>query len=150
MDIVNRLKDKKIKVREIPGWGSYLRQRWEESFVGHLNEQEKEGIHLSYSHGACGYLWHVFSYEKRDHLEQEQANQAFNNISKHQCYVFYQHSDYAFVIEDAAFIQVEDFLEKDDWDEEDMYIVDKDFTWTYVNTHEASCGPYFSEIVRRD
>ncbi|MGG0542680.1 DUF4275 family protein [Priestia aryabhattai] len=22
-------------------------------------------------------------------------------------------------------------------------MVDKDFTWTYVITHESSCGPYF-------
>ena len=25
----------------------------------------------------------------------------------------------------------------------DWYLVDKDFTWTYVQTHEADCGPYF-------
>ena len=25
----------------------------------------------------------------------------------------------------------------------DWYVVDKDFTWTYVQTHEADCGPYF-------
>ena len=29
----------------------------------------------------------------------------------------------------------------------DWYLVDKDFTWTYVQTHEADCGPYF---CRRD
>ncbi|MDE6456785.1 MAG: DUF4275 family protein, partial [Dysosmobacter sp.] len=25
----------------------------------------------------------------------------------------------------------------------DWYLVDKDFTWTYVHTHEGGCGPYF-------
>ena len=25
----------------------------------------------------------------------------------------------------------------------DWYLVDKDFTWTYVHTHEEDCGPYF-------
>jgi hypothetical protein len=25
----------------------------------------------------------------------------------------------------------------------DWYLVDKHFTWTYVHTHEADCGPYF-------
>ena len=150
MDIVNRLKDKNIKVREIPGWGSYLRNRWEEVFVGHLNQQEKEEIHLSYSDGACGYLWHVFSYEERDCLEKGQANQAFNNVSKGKCYVFYQHSDYAFIMENTELALASDFLEKDDCDEEDIYIVDRDFTWTYVNTHEESCGPYYGEIVGID
>lgn len=144
MDVVNRLRDKKIMVREIPGWGPYLRNRWEEIFARHLSDQEKEGIYL------CSYLWHVFSYEERDYLQKEQADQAFNNISKNKCYVFYQHSDYAFIIENAEPTLINDFLRKDDWDEEDIYIVDKDFTWTYVNTHERSCGPYFSKIVRSD
>lgn len=144
MDIVNRLKEKKVKVREIPGWGSYLRNQREESFVGHLSDQEKEEIYLD------GYLWHVFSYEERECLEKEQANQAFNNVFKNQCYVFYQHSDYAFIIEDAASVKVNNFIEKDDLYESDVYIVDKGFTWTYVNTHEGNCGPYFSKIVRRD
>ena len=28
-------------------------------------------------------------------------------------------------------------------DKHDVYLVDKDFTWTYVHTHEEACGPYF-------
>lgn len=28
----------------------------------------------------------------------------------------------------------------------DVYIVAKDFTWTYVRTHESACGPYFCII----
>ncbi|MDD3242482.1 MAG: DUF4275 family protein [Eubacteriales bacterium] len=27
--------------------------------------------------------------------------------------------------------------------ESDIYIVATDFSWTYVRTHEASCGPFF-------
>ena len=41
-------------------------------------------------------------------------------------------------------------MKKDDMDEEDIYVVDKEFTWTYVNTHERSCGPYFSKIKNED
>ncbi|MBT2723991.1 DUF4275 family protein [Bacillus sp. ISL-46] len=26
---------------------------------------------------------------------------------------------------------------------DDVYVVDKDFTWTYILTHEYFCGPYF-------
>ncbi|WP_082615037.1 DUF4275 family protein [Paenibacillus sp. Soil787] len=30
-------------------------------------------------------------------------------------------------------------------DEADIYVVDKEFNWTYVITHETGlCGPYFS------
>ena len=28
----------------------------------------------------------------------------------------------------------------------DWYLVDKDFTWTYVHTHEDDFGPYFCRI----
>ena len=31
----------------------------------------------------------------------------------------------------------------------DWYLVDKDFTWTYVHTHEADCGPYFCEVAKQ-
>ena len=30
--------------------------------------------------------------------------------------------------------------------EEDVYVVDENFTWTYVVTHENYCGPYFSKV----
>ena len=31
-----------------------------------------------------------------------------------------------------------------DQNEEDVYVVDEDFRWTYVHTHEDGwCGPYF-------
>ncbi|WP_429351212.1 DUF4275 family protein [Paenibacillus sp. 4624] len=36
---------------------------------------------------------------------------------------------------------------KADFDEQqDIYIFDKAFTWTYVHTHESMCGPYFYKI----
>ena len=55
MDIVNRLKIKKVQVREIPGWGPYIRQQWEDNFAEHLSYKEKEEIHLSYNGFAHGY-----------------------------------------------------------------------------------------------
>ena len=119
--------------------GTLLRQQWEDSFAEHLSYKEKEEIHLPH-----GYLWHIFSYEKRDCLKEMQANEAFNNVSKNTCYVFYQNSDYALIIENSTLMTASDFVQKDDFDEGDIFVVDKDFTWTYVNTHESSCGPYFS------
>ena len=145
MDIVNRLKDKNVKVKEIPGWGSYLRKQWEDSFANHLSYKEKEEIYLYENGVACGYLWHVFSYEKLDCVKGDQANQPFNDIPKNACYVFYQDSDYALIIEGASIVTASDFMGKDDFDEGDIYVVDKEFTWTYVNTHETSCGPYFND-----
>ena len=37
--------------------------------------------------------------------------------------------------------------ELDDSNEWDVYIVAKDFSWTYVRTHERDyCGPYFCKL----
>ena len=27
--------------------------------------------------------------------------------------------------------------------DDDIYLFDESFKWTYVNTHESMCGPYF-------
>ena len=85
------------------------------------------------------FLWHVFSYDKRNCLQEEQADIAFNRESKKSCYVFYQHSDDAFILENATALTADDLIS-----EEDIYVVDKEFSWTYVRTHETGlCGPYF-------
>jgi hypothetical protein len=140
MDLVVALRKKKIKVIEIPKWGTYLRKRWEDEFASHLNVAEKKAIYLYDEDGACGYLWHIFSYEKRNTLQEEQADTTFNREYKKSCYVFYQHSDDALILEHAGAIRAEDFEEQ-----EDVYVVDKEFNWTYVRTHETGwLGPYFS------
>lgn len=59
-----------MKVREIPKWGTYLRKQWEIHFANHLSREEKEMIHLYNDRYACGYLWHLFGYEKRGYVEE--------------------------------------------------------------------------------
>lgn len=143
IDFLSLLQGKKVKVTEIPKWGTYLRKQWEDNFVNHLSDQEKKSIFLYDEDGFCGYLWHVFSYEKRKYLKEEQANITFNEQSKQFCYVFYQHTDDAFILENASPLSYADFE-----NEEDVYVVDKEFNWTYVKTHETDwCGPYFSRRV---
>ena len=132
-DLVTSLKSKKVKVTEIPKWGTYLRKKWEDHFCNHLGDNEKKSIYLD------DFLWHVFSFEKRDCMQEEQADIALNRESKKFCYVFFQHSDEAFILENASSLNANDFL-----NEEDVYVVDKGFNWTYVRTHETGlCGPYF-------
>lgn len=140
IDLVTLLKKKKVKVIEIPKWGTYLRKQWEDIFVNHLSDKEKKSSYLYDEDGCCGYLWHVFSYEKRKYLKEEQADTAFKKESKQSCYVFYQHLDDAYILEKVSSLTAEDFV-----NEEDVYVVDKEFNWTYVRTHETGwCGPYFS------
>ncbi|MBP1081951.1 MULTISPECIES: DUF4275 family protein [Bacillus] len=85
------------------------------------------------------YLWHLFSYEKKSCLRDNQANNAFHEEVKKECYLFYQHSEYALILENASCLTAADLF-----NEGDVYITDKKFTWTYVNTHESYLGPYFS------
>lgn len=91
--------------------------------------------------GWGGYLWHVFSYEKRKHLKKEEADQAFNELYKEDYYIFWEDGEDGILVKDGNVFKFCD-LEN----EEDIYVVDKDFKWTYVKTHETViCGPYFSE-----
>ena len=134
------LKSKQIKIIEIPKWGEYLRKQWENNFTDHLSIEEKKSIHLHDTYDECGYLWHIFSFEKRDNLSGGEAEEAFNNEDKEDCYIFYQRSDTALIIERANMLTAHELA-----NESDIYVVDRQFKWTYVVTHEKEyCGPYFS------
>ncbi|MDQ0216879.1 uncharacterized protein YkuJ [Oikeobacillus pervagus] len=85
-----------------------MRKNWEDHFTNHLGENEKKSIYLD------DFLWHVFSYEKRDCLQEEQADIAFNRESKKSCYVFYQHSNEAFILENATALKADDFVNEQD------------------------------------
>lgn len=78
---------------------------------------------------------------KKDRVYIEgKADNAFNKEAKSKCFLFYQHLDIALSIENAGKITTDDLH-----NEMDVYVVDKEFTWTYVKTHETGwCGPYFS------
>lgn len=140
MSINEILKNKSIKVIEVPKWGTFLRKQWENVFANHLSHNEKKEIFMYDDDGFCGYLWHVFSFEKRVCLKEQEAETAFNNERKNSCYIFYQHTDDVFIVEEAANLNANDLL-----NEFDVYVVDKEFNWTYVKTHETGwCDPYFS------
>ena len=140
MHIIDVFKNKKVKVIEIPKWGFFLRKQWEDNFANNLSLKEKNDIYLFDNGGFCGYLWHLFSYEKKECLKGEEAERAFNEENINDCYIFYQHTDDALILEGA-----DSFNSRDLIGESDIYVVDKEFNWTYVKTHETGmCGPYFS------
>ncbi|MEI5908470.1 DUF4275 family protein [Bacillus spongiae] len=140
MNLLDTLISKKIKTREIPKWGTYLRRQWENEFANHLSDEEKKSIHLYDEDGVCGYLWHIFSYEKKESLKNKSAELAFDRELKEFCYVFYQSTNDALIVENASSLRAIDLI-----NEEDIYITNKTFDWTFVITHETGwCGPYFS------
>lgn len=67
--------------------GIVLRKNWIDDFANHL--RQKEEIYLFDNDGCCGYLWCLFSYNKRERLQGEEADKAFNQIKKNYCYAFY-------------------------------------------------------------
>lgn len=139
--LIEQFQRENIKFKDSPYRGIYFRKRWEEAFVSHLKQSEKEKIYLYGDRYSCGYLWHVFSYERRPYLLQTAASDAFDAVKKSKCYIFYQHSADVLIVEHAASLKAAHFA-----NEEDVYVVDENFTWTYVVTHESYCGPYFSKV----
>ncbi|MBD8036328.1 DUF4275 family protein [Solibacillus sp. A46] len=138
--LIKQLEKNKIKFKEYLYFAPYFRKRWEDAFVHHLNESEKEKIYLYGDRYCCGYLWHVFSNERKSHFVKAAANKAFDMKKKTKCYVFHQRLPEVLLIERADTLKAIHFEQ-----EEDVYIVDEHFTWTYVVTHESDFGPYYSE-----
>lgn len=112
-----------------------LKTMWENSFAKSLSNETKKNIFMNQ------YLWHSFSYGILNAKQKGKARQSFNQIKKESVYVFNQNKDETFLISDAQDLKAADF----DF-EEDVYIVDVDFRWTYVKTHEICCGPYYYRI----
>lgn len=108
---------------------------WDYTFASHLSEETKETIFYN------EFKWHIFSNKLRECLVDQAAREAFNVLEKDELYVMYQHSPYVTLLSSAKEIVAEDFDS-----EQDIYIFDKTFTWTYVRTHEVEFGPYFCKI----
>ncbi len=102
-------------------------------------------------------LWEVFSTGCAPYLEGEAAWEAFSRVPPSQFLVapdsrcpIYQCDatgcgDLAGVIRD-----LENFLETERRECLDTYVMDLDFSWTWVFTHESGwgMGPYFATAVR--
>ena len=98
------------------------------------------------------YLWHVFTWGDAKHLEREAASAAFDKADK----------TGAFIAKESGFNGggknivysfrrcPPDLKSLDLADEAEVFVVGKNFGWTYVVTHEAGCGlgPYFAEKER--
>nr|WP_294486910.1 DUF4275 family protein [uncultured Anaerosporobacter sp.] len=112
-----------------------IKSNWSKLFAASVSSDEKRAI------GYESYRWHIFSFEKVIALTSSKARRAFNKCKKEKVFVFYQHKDEAFYIENAKLLKSSDFDSDDD-----IYIFDLFNKWTYVHTHESQCGPYFFRV----
>ena len=113
-----------------------LRERWLDTFAADVSEEDL-GKHVLV---GGGYLWHIFSYKLVTCLEGDAARKALAELPYTKCYRFYKE----YPPQDQPRIKAIEMSEVSSLsDDLDWYLVDKDFTWTYVHTHEEDCGPYF-------
>lgn len=124
-----------LTVAEVPG--EEVKRLWEDLFSSGISEAEKEAIHYD------EFRWHLFSYEKRPALSGSNADRAFELCQKGSVFVFFQHTDKAYRIENAHLISPDDFNMDIPSPWTDAYLFDPEHHWTYIHTHEGDLGPYF-------
>ncbi|MBT2696634.1 DUF4275 family protein [Bacillus sp. ISL-40] len=141
MEQIDVLKDSKIGVFDLNNKGQELQKQWGEVFARELSKNQKRQIHYGQ------FMWHVFSYELLPCKKGQRARDAFDLVSKDECYIFYQNNQNALLIEKAASLKSNHIINEIDGYIHDVYVVDKDFSWTYILTHEENCGPYFYRLA---
>ncbi|MGG4345709.1 DUF4275 family protein [Paenibacillus lautus] len=130
-----KLIEKAVIISDVFDGATEIINKWDKTFTLNISDDIKESIYYNQ------YRWHIFSYEVQDCLKAHEARNAFNTEIKDELYVMYQNSPDVFLYSKANAVVAEDFDSQ-----QDIYIFDKNFTWTYVNTHEDMCGPYFYKV----
>lgn len=114
--------------------------KWIDTFGASVSSKDLKKYVISNGN----YLWHVFSWElipKSRYLDGKAAKEAYDRIDK--CDAIY--IDW---FEDDTINNItRDLNCAKDLDRfVEVYVVGKDFEWTYIKTHEDVCGPYFMKI----
>ncbi len=133
-----------------PRWARKYRRMWFEAFVPPQHQDrmrrhcligDKKRFDKSYPRERPHvYLWHAFSGGRVPAYRYEAAGEAFNFVQKQGGVLLFDDvPPYAFHLPDCTNIDL-DFLNN----QADIYLTDEHFGWTYVHTHEAYFGPYFS------
>ena len=118
-----------------------VKNRWLDVFADGVSDAEL-GRHVL-SDG--NYLWHLFSWNLVPCLSGDAARQALSEASGEKYLFYYEEPPEGEPLVRPVTAEKLVTLPADagaipgaDW-----YVVDKDFTWTFAQTHEADCGPYF-------
>lgn len=113
---------------------------WLDHFAHGISDNDFERYVVS----TGNYLWHIFSWElinENKYLSGDAARTAFDTFDK--CDAFYINW-----FEDEMLQQLPAELQSSKALEvmTEVYVVASDFSWTYMKTHEATCGPYFMKL----
>ena len=115
-----------------------LMKKWLSTFGKDVDKNMLEEHVISYGN----HLWHLFTWGEVPCLQGDDAKKAFDELQYEEAIRFCD--GYAGHIEKASVIEKVTAKAVDKDRASDVYIVAKDFFWTYVRTHEEGwCGPYF-------
>ncbi len=111
--------------------------KWMENFAGDIPKEDIEKYVVS----TGNYIWHIFSWElleRKQYLTGNKAKKAYNIIDKTGAiYIdWFNDEPPKNLIPDLNTAKALD-------DYTEVYVVGKNFEWTYIKTHEGMCGPYF-------
>ena len=93
------------------------------------------------------YIWHVFSWNLLNtdaFLSGDEARRAYDEVDKSACI----YCD-MFGSNGISDHMLNEYVSSKDIDKSltELYVVSKDYSWTYIKTHENNlCGPYFIKI----
>ena len=87
------------------------------------------------------HLWHIFTWCNVPCIKGDEARLVFDSLNYAEAYRFT--GGYSSKIKNGGSIGKISALDVDNDPAKDIYIVAKDYSWTYVRTHEKGvCGPY--------
>ena len=98
---------------------------------------------------ADKFVWHIFSYKLLDSetfLVGDAARLAYDQADKSSCLFcdMYGKSGVTDILSDEY-----SSSSKIDSEIRELYVVSKDYSWTYIKTHENdNCGPYFYRRIQ--
>ena len=129
-------------IKQIEMSDDELMKKWLSAFGKNVDKGLMEEHVTSYGN----LLWHLFTWGEVPCLQGDDARKAFDDLQYEEAIRFYD--GYASHIEKVSAIGKVSAKAVDKDRGSDVYIVAKDFSWTYVRTHEIGiCGPYFCQRV---
>ncbi|MBO5141803.1 MAG: DUF4275 family protein [Clostridia bacterium] len=113
-----------------------LIEKWISVFGNSVDKQLIEEHVTSYGN----HLWHLFTWGNVTCISGDEARKEFDALKYTEAIRFYD--GYSNHIEKISVVEKLSSNEVDKDKHSDVYIVAKDFSWTYIRTHEFELGPY--------
>lgn len=114
--------------------------KWLDTFASNVSKSDVK----KYVKSTGNYIWHIFSWgllHKDQYLSGDEAKKAYDGIDKSGAsYLEWFEDKHTkdLTLDLNAASALDAFSE--------VYVVGKDFKWTYIKTHEGMCGPYFVKL----